>query len=131
VSELSWKANRRGEIYCAPACGRGCTIHEFRDAERKALKLAARLAPVDTDVKRGRWIIRVHENLGWHWCVTKGAVTVHRYCRGSYAAYFNIAGPWGGNMVEHGSTPESSVHALMAKVRAALIPMVKLAERLL
>lgn len=57
--QLSWKPRRRGNIYCAPACGNGCTLDEYRQARKNAKTLAASLGP--------KWIPRVHENLGWHY----------------------------------------------------------------
>jgi hypothetical protein len=126
---LSWKPVRRGNRFCAPACGRGCTVQEHRDAERQALKLAARLASVQTDVKGRRWKIRLFENLGWHWRITKGAVTVYKSGR-TYSACFNISGPWGGNAVSFDDTPERAIKSVLDKIRVQLVPMVDLARRL-
>lgn len=128
--KLSWKAVRHGKVFCSPACGRGCTLEEKRNAERLALKLAASLADVDTDVKGGRWKISVRENLGWYFSVEKGAVSVYRNNGRSYSAYFNISGPWGGNIVMHDTSAPRVVKALLAAVQTQLKPMIKLAERL-
>jgi hypothetical protein len=127
-NQLSWKPVRHGVIYCSPACGLGCTFEEHQEAELDALKLANRLSAVDTDVKGGRWKVRVWENLGWHYSVSKGSVSVHEH--GFYTAYFNVAGPWGGNHVRVAGTPELAIKRLLNDVREQLKPMVKLAKRL-
>jgi hypothetical protein len=101
----------------------------YRDAERSALKMATRLSSVDTDVQGGRWKICVHENLGWHWSVSKGAVSLYAHGR-SYSAYLNIAGPWGGNLVFHAASPQLAISTLLAEARAQLDPMVALNKRL-
>lgn len=61
---LSWKPVRRGPIYCAPACGLGCTWLAFKRVTRAAEALARRLG-------KG-WEPEVWENLGWHYSVTRG-----------------------------------------------------------
>jgi hypothetical protein len=130
MGDLSWTPKRQGNRYCAPACGRGCTIGEFRRAERQALKMAARLSLVQTDVKGGRWKIRVHENLGWHWSVSKGLVVLHADGGNSYSAFLEIAGPWGGNLVVSARSPHGAVKAVLSQARAQLKPMTALAKRL-
>lgn len=127
---LSWKPVRRGNVFCAPACGRGCTIAEYREAERKAKRLALRLSGVDTDVKSGAWKPIIHENLGWHFHVNKGAVSVYQYSITQYAACLNLNGPWGGNMWARASSPERAVKDLLTSARKELVSMAKLAERL-
>lgn len=69
--ELSWKARRRGAIYCAPACGFGCTVEDHERAVRAAEKLARRLGP--------SWKGEVWENLGWHYKAVSacGRIKVH------------------------------------------------------
>lgn len=61
-----WKAVRRGAIYCAPACGMGCTKVAFDAATKKAEKLAHDMGP--------GWAPRVWENLGWHYSVSFGGL---------------------------------------------------------
>lgn len=53
----SWKPVRRGDAYCAPACGRGCTRVEWLKAKRAAARISKQLGP--------KWVPHVHENLGW------------------------------------------------------------------
>lgn len=65
---LSWVPRRRGEIYCSPACGRGCTWAEYQAALAEAEKAVAVIK------KRGRLSlvgvkVDVFENLGWHWAL--------------------------------------------------------------
>jgi hypothetical protein len=60
---LSWKAVRRGDIYCAPACGRGCTWKEYTRATIEAKAII-------TAMKTKGWRAEVTENLGWYWCLT-------------------------------------------------------------
>src|SRR5579872_5750076 len=55
---LSWKAVRKGKLYCAPACGRGCTYLEYMTATNIAHAMVDRLG-------KG-WKIKVFENMGWH-----------------------------------------------------------------
>jgi hypothetical protein len=127
---LSWRAVRRGAIYCAQACGHGCTYEAYKKAQVAALKMAVRLSNVPTDIKGGKWKVRVWENLGWHWEVTKGSVSLYYNSARSYCAFFNLAGPWGGNLVVDGKTPEDAVGKLMAEVRLRLKSMTALASRL-
>lgn len=68
AKQLSWKAQKKGPIYCAPACGGGCLRSEFEEATKKAEALAKRTGK--------HFRARVWENLGWHWSVVAGNVTV-------------------------------------------------------
>jgi hypothetical protein len=54
-----WTPREQGDIYCAPACGRGCTKAEHQRAVDGANKLCALLGT--------GWIPRVWENLGWYY----------------------------------------------------------------
>lgn len=108
---LSWKPVRKGLIYCAPACGSGCTRAEFDKATLSSAALAKRMGP--------RWKPEVWENLGWHWAVRSpcGRMKVHPVeWRGSvtYTAYLGEAGEPGGTWAEHGLTPEAAVQATLA-----------------
>lgn len=58
-----WIPVRRGDIYCSPGCGRGCTIDEHDFAQENAKLLCAEL----NKKKPGGWVPHVHENLGWFW----------------------------------------------------------------
>lgn len=59
----SWNPVRKGAIYCAPACGRGCTHVEWQDATHKGKVLVDRLG-------KG-WTAVISENLGWHFRAVK------------------------------------------------------------
>lgn len=61
-TKLSWTPVRRGAIYCAPACGRGCTFAEYQHAVKSGKKLAATLGT--------GWTSSVSENLGWFYEAT-------------------------------------------------------------
>ena len=60
-----WKAKRRGDTYCAPACGRGCTHKEYLRANTLADELVKKC---EKEVG-GKWEKDVFENLGWHYSV--------------------------------------------------------------
>lgn len=66
--ELSWKPERRGAIYCAPACGGRCKHRDYLKAKRTAEGIARKLG--------AGWEAEVFENLGWHWKV--------KYTRGDH-----------------------------------------------
>lgn len=95
---LSWKPVRRGALYCAPACGGGCTWAAYGEAHRKGNELARRLGP--------GWSPNVWENLGWHYSATAagGLVAVHEYGRRRFTAYM-LGGAY------DGSTARASVMA--------------------
>jgi len=61
---LSWKAKRKGDVYCAPACGRGCTYEEYMRAKTEATMVARELGP--------HWRPYVWENQNWYWDVRSG-----------------------------------------------------------
>lgn len=65
-----WKPILRGNIYCAPACGGGCTKAAYDSAVKSAEDLVQRL-------KGSGWTVQVHENLGWHYTAVSGPVQVY------------------------------------------------------
>lgn len=67
---LSWEPVRKGETFCSPGCGHGCTYAEYLKASQKAELLAKRLG-------KG-WVCSVSENLGWHFKATKNGCDVHQ-----------------------------------------------------
>lgn len=110
--ELSWTPRRRGRIYCAPACGRGCTKAEHDAALAKARKLAERLGE--------GWEPILRENLGWFYRARKGNVDVHENVNlnHSYTAYITEGdGGSGGVWVGSGSTPRAAIEAALATAR--------------
>ncbi len=121
---LSWNPELRGSIYCAPACGRGCTRQEYLNADKAGLALATRLG--------GDWTWKVWENLGWHYKAVSpcGRLKVHPVhgCDG-FTAFLGEAG-CGGKWAEHGSTPQEAVDAVVAAGRAAFDEVADLLEGL-
>lgn len=75
---LSWKPIHKRDLYCAPACGRGCTYIEYRKAKDDGKRVKALLANPQG------WKIRVFENLGWHVNLEKSGLQLwwHNYGRG-------------------------------------------------
>lgn len=69
MSKLSWKAKRKGDVYCAPACGHNCLWESYQMAKKEARKAA--------DILGRGWKVRVWENMGWHWSVFNGPVSVY------------------------------------------------------
>jgi hypothetical protein len=107
-----WEPVLRGHIYCAPACGRGCTKAAYERAQKKAAALAKRLGP--------RWKPRVWENLGWHYSAISpcGSIKVHSsYPEGEmWTAYFGPEAT-GGKWAESGKTPWEAIDAVVATGR--------------
>lgn len=77
---LGTEAVRRGKIYCAPFCGRGCTWAEHMAAIAGAKRLVAMLG--------SNFVPRVHENMGWHFHARSvdGRLSVYDYGGGTYSA---------------------------------------------
>lgn len=106
---LSWKARRRGEKRCAPACGHGCTQAEYERAIREATKLCQLLRKT----VGGKWSPHVWENMGWHWAALQGGWKVHPFeYKGkvkSYTAFLGDPDSSGGLWAESGRTPRSAI----------------------
>lgn len=85
MSIRDWTPRRRGEVYCAPACGRGCTWSEYERALEKAQQLADSLGP--------NWQPKVWENLGWHYKARIPHVAVHQNGTNSFTAFFDATDP--------------------------------------
>lgn len=106
------KAVRRGDKFCAPWCGRGCTWAEYSRAVKKADALVKKLNAIG-----GKWKPRVWENLGWHYQAMArhpesfGRFSITEYDDGSYTV-------WLESSVHSGKTLR---HALKAARAAALI----------
>ncbi len=110
---LSWKAKRRGKLYCAPACGRGCTWAEHKRAKKRGEKLAKRLGE--------GWTYEVRENLGWHYEAVSPCgllkVCEYRYSgkvTGYTAFLATQPGQTGGLFTKHGDTPREAVENTVA-----------------
>lgn len=66
--ELDWKPIKNNKSYCAPACGFDCQHKDFINATKKAKALCDKLGQ--------GFQPEVWENLGWHWAVKRGHITV-------------------------------------------------------
>lgn len=66
---ISWNPIRRGERYCSPACGAGCTLSQYEKAVSDSKKLAKSMG--------NGWSTYVWENMGWHWRVEKGKIEIY------------------------------------------------------
>ncbi len=119
MSMLSWEPKLKGTIYCAPACGRGCTKAEFDAATEAAAELAKMLGP--------DWKPVVSENLGWHYRAISpcGRIKVHPPIvnDSSYSAFLGEPESPGGHWVEDAMTPQHAVEKVIktAKQRVAAI----------
>lgn len=112
---LSWTpklrpGKRGGQLYCAPACGRGCTFDEYIAVKNAARALVARLG-------KG-WHAHVWENLGWHYTVRRGPLQLSVSKYGKKPTYSCMlsdepSGAVGGSMIwldtRHYATPEAAV----------------------
>ena len=108
MRNLSWEPTGEEEMYCAPACGRGCTTKEHDIAVAKAEVLARVLGL--------GWIPQVWENLGWHYEVRSpcGRLSVHPGSGSSFIAFLGEPGGIGGQWAEHGDTPQKAIDATVA-----------------
>lgn len=115
ATDPRWRARRRGARFCAPACGRGCTVAEHR----RAVELAH-----DVAVKLGKgWTGIVWENMGWHTKVEHATgIEVRCYGPREYSSTVEIGSDVVGNarhihqLHGRGSTPSAAVKALRAKL---------------
>jgi len=118
--KLSWKAVRRGAIYCAPACGCGCTHAAFLKANADAARLCAEL---DRTTAKG-WTPRVWENCGWHHSAISacGRIKVHPFGDGSRGAtaFLGAADSPGGKWAEQGKTPAAAVRKVIDQAKKEL-----------
>jgi len=118
---LSWEPVLRGEIYCAPACGGGCTKARHDRCVRDAAKLVARLG--------AGWEPRVNENLGWHYGATSADgrwyVIAHGHGASSYSAFLGRVGSLSGKWSAHGHTPEQAIAATWAMAKQEILDTVK------
>jgi hypothetical protein len=110
--QLSGKPRRRGNTYCAPFCGHGCTIAEHAAAVRGGAALASRLGE--------GWKPRVWENLGWHYSATSpcGQVKVHPSKASGFMSFFGSPDSSGGRWTATGRTPRAAVANVLVHVKA-------------
>jgi hypothetical protein len=74
MKKLSWKARRRGNIYCAPACGAGCTWEQHQRVQQQGRHMRQMMRDPQ------QWRVHVAEHLHWYVCLehilTNGKLTV-------------------------------------------------------
>lgn len=90
---MNWKPVRRGPFYCSPACGGNCTHHAYMQAMDAATACLRRM-------KSKGWKIRMNENVGWYWSITKivkGACLSVR-----------------GGQIPYGEKPDRGFHAMLS-----------------
>lgn len=123
---LSWKPVRRGDVYCSPACGMGCSRADYEKAVKESAKLAAALGP--------RFKPRVWENLGWHYSADSGRcwdgfralASVHKNSRYSYTAFLNTATQFLGDGRSPQAALRKAVRAAKAHIAALRLDLAKL-----
>lgn len=119
---LSWNPRAGVDgVWCAPACGRGCTRNMYDDAVARADALAKRLGE--------GWVPHVWENLGWYYKAVSscGRLKVHGDRAGGYSAflgYDTVSGRW----AEHGRTPIAACRAVLARGRQELAEVAGLVD---
>ena len=109
----SWLPQRRGSIYCAPACGGRCTYAAFVKATKAAARLATRLG-------RG-WKAEVFENLGWHYSVDNKSMGLCVSRIGT--SYIAIVAE---KYVGYGETPEQAIDKAICDAQPFLAEMCRI-----
>lgn len=123
--ELSWEPKRRGDIYCAPACGAGCTHQAYLQAVKDAEVMAS---------KAKGFSPLVTENMGWY--ARAEALKRHIIISGYPGDYLVIAStrhPHAGNMTwgtATGKTPQKAVDTLKRKLRRHIAKLQKFLEQI-
>lgn len=118
---LSWKPVLRGAIYCAPACGAGCTRIAYLEAQERSRVLLGAM-------KSKGWKADVWENLGWHYAVRhKGlGVSIHEDLDQRKSLVYSAAGPaWlvegeGGSRVLHAANPNVLVRVMARRIKESI-----------
>lgn len=123
MKKLSWTPKRRGRLYCAPACGRGCTRAEFLRANREAKESLARIKREEPGVAVGLKI-RVWENMGWFWQLRGSDFVLHPDLGldGPKGTFWILASP-GGN----GGRPQwnTNLHGTPVKLLRSVLKLAK------
>lgn len=112
MTEQSWKPELKGDIYCSPACGGGCTKVEFDRATKNGVELAARMGE--------GWKLEIWENWGWFSRVISPCGRIRIYIDAdskkavtSYTAFLGPPKNIGGIWVETASTPEEAMQKVL------------------
>lgn len=124
TKKLSWNPKRYGDKFCAPACGRGCTVDEHSRAWESATALADELGT--------GWHEKVHENLGWYYKVVSacGRIEVTSFGSDSFTAFLSEAHQGGGRWTGRGTTPQEAVNEALAAAREELAVITKILDGL-
>lgn len=118
VKNLSWTPRRRGDIFCAPACGFDCTFAAYEAAVSMSDTIASLFGH--------GWRGHVWENLGWHWCIVAPnrrasiSPSIHKGKIDGWAAYISATpgeGVAGGRWVAHGKNPKAALVAALEKAQ--------------
>lgn len=120
-----WKPVRRGEIYCSPGCGYGCTHKAYLTACLKAERIARRCGP--------GWKPRVWENLGWHYAATSpnNYVKVHPFREGGgYTVFFGWPEGVGGTFTTQDSNLKRAVSMGLKRARSEAAEAAKLVKEI-
>lgn len=106
--DLSWEPVSRGDAYCSPRCGFGCTKAGYDRAVAEASALAIRLGD--------GWAPSVWENAGWHYEAVNGIARVkpeltQKIFRGEseverYSAWIDFPGK---QFIQHADTAEDAL----------------------
>lgn len=111
-----WKAIRSpsGNIYCAAACGAGCTWVKYQRAVADAAVLAAECGDEYTP--------RVHENLGWHFSALSacGRFYVIKHAADRYSAFLGEAFSYTGRWTGSGKTAKAALKNAVNHCKADL-----------
>lgn len=111
---LSEKPRRLGDIYCSPWCGGKCKWEAYKKAKKESAKLARRLG-------KG-WRPHVWENLGWHWQVIRGEMSVNpnwasvNTWKSRISSYTAAFSGWSATM----KTPEAAVKKTIKMAKGEL-----------
>lgn len=109
-----WDPVRRGDTYCSPACGCGCTFADYKAAVAAGKALSKALG-------KG-WTHTVWENAGWNCNAVSpcGCLKVHVDWRKPlwYSAYLSESKSPGGRWVKTSRSPKFSVRSVLREARS-------------
>jgi len=94
-------------VYCAPACGHGCTRKDYEAALFRAQRVADALGEA--------WKAEASENMGWHSKVRKAEVYI--CVPGSWGASQYMAGTEGRGILGTGRTARQAINVMVERLR--------------
>ncbi len=118
VEPLSWDPVRKGDVYCAPACGFDCKMAAYYAAVKAARFLCKDLGP--------GWTPHVWENMGWYYSAKSpcGRWKIHPFIYDrklhSYNAFLG-PGASGGIWAAGGKTPLAAMRNCWKKAKTQLV----------